>query len=116
MPVVTVFSGHIFIMCVRRCRCLTCFSSSSSSPRSAPLFFLSQCYVVTASPARNPESKYQAWGHSSIVDPWGAVTATTGHESAMVLAEIDLGRVADIRKSIPVSLQKRNDLYRLELS
>lgn len=75
-----------------------------------------QCYVVTASPARNPASKYQAWGHSSIVDPWGEVTATTGHESAMVLAEIDLGRVADIRKSIPVSLQKRTDLYRLELS
>lgn len=74
-----------------------------------------QCYVVTASPARNPDSKYQAWGHSSVVDPWGKVVATTEHGSAMVVAEVDVGRVTEVRKSIPVSLQKRSDLYRLEL-
>lgn len=75
-----------------------------------------QCYVMTASPARNPDSKYQAWGHSSVVDPWGTVVATTEHDSAMVLAEVDLNRVREVRKGIPVSLQKRPDLYRLELS
>lgn len=75
-----------------------------------------QCYVVTASPARNPDSKYQAWGHSSIVDPWGTVVATTEHGSAMVVAEVDANRVLEVRKGIPVSLQKRPDLYRLELS
>ncbi|CAB1117530.1 unnamed protein product [Ectocarpus sp. CCAP 1310/34] len=74
-----------------------------------------QCYVVTASPARNPDSKYQAWGHSSIVDPWGTIVATTEHEEAMLVAEVDVGRVAEVRTSIPVSLQKRPDLYRLEL-
>lgn len=71
--------------------------------------------MVTASPARNPDSKYQAWGHSSIVDPWGAVIATTEHGSAMVVAEVDVQRVLEVRKGIPVSLQKRPDLYRLEL-
>lgn len=70
---------------------------------------------MTASPARNPDSKYQAWGHSSVVDPWGKVVATVGHGSAMVVAEVDVGRVKEVRKSIPVSLQKRPDLYRLEL-
>lgn len=75
-----------------------------------------QCYVITASPARNPDSKYQAWGHSSIVDPWGTVVATTDHGSAMVVAEVDVDRVLEVRKGIPVSLQKRPDLYRLELS
>jgi len=30
----------------------------------------SQVFVAAISPARNPESKYQAWGHSSVVDPW----------------------------------------------
>ena len=75
-----------------------------------------QCYVVTASPARNPDSKYQAWGHSSVVDPWGTVVATSGHESAMVIAEVDVGRVSEVRKNIPVSIQKRGDLYKLEVS
>lgn len=83
---------------------VTCFASTNA-----------KCYVVTASPARNPESKYQAWGHSSIVDPWGSVVATTEHEDALVVAEVDIGRVEEVRKGIPVSLQKRPDLYRLEL-
>ena len=34
-------------------------------------------WVCTASPANNPESDYKAWGHSSIVSPWGEVVATT---------------------------------------
>jgi omega-amidase len=29
-----------------------------------------QVYVATISPARNPQSTYQAWGHSTIVSPW----------------------------------------------
>ncbi|CAN0227710.1 unnamed protein product [Discosporangium mesarthrocarpum] len=72
-----------------------------------------QCYVITVSPARNPSAKYQAWGHSSIVDPWGQVTATTDHQSDLVTAELDLERVEEVRRNIPVSTQKRTDLYRL---
>jgi omega-amidase len=33
-----------------------------------------QVYVVAVSPARSPNTKeYQAWGHSSVVSPWGDV-------------------------------------------
>jgi len=32
-----------------------------------------QVFVATASPARNPDSSYQAWGHSSLISPWGEV-------------------------------------------
>mmetsp|Transcript_16899 Transcript_16899/g.20851 ORF Transcript_16899/g.20851 Transcript_16899/m.20851 type:complete len:288 (+) Transcript_16899:171-1034(+) len=70
-----------------------------------------QVFVATASPARNPESKYQAWGHSSIVDPWGTVLATTGHDEDIVVSEIDLDRVAEIRRNIPISKQVRTDIY-----
>ena len=70
-----------------------------------------QVFVATASPARNPESKYQAWGHSSVIDPLGKVLATTGHEPDIVVAEIDLNKVAEVRRNIPISLQVRTDLY-----
>ena len=30
-----------------------------------------QLFVATCSPARNPEASYQAWGHSTAVDPFG---------------------------------------------
>ena len=43
-----------------------------------------QLWVATASPARNPKSTYQAWGHSSLINPWGEVTETTGHDEDIV--------------------------------
>lgn len=75
-----------------------------------------QCYVAATSPARNPESAYQAWGYSSLVDPWGKVIAG-GDEIAerpgTVYADIDLSEVDTIRQSIPVGFQRRKDLYEL---
>merc|ERR1719223_2228013 len=65
-----------------------------------------QVYVVTASPARNPDSGYQAWGHSSVIDPWGRVVATTEEHSDVVYAEIDLSEVDKFRQNIPIRVQR----------
>jgi len=70
-----------------------------------------QMFVAACSPARNPDASYQAWGHSTVVDPWGAVVATTGHEEDVVIAELNMPRVAEVRTNIPVSKQTRTDLY-----
>jgi len=70
-----------------------------------------QVFVATISPARNPESTYQAWGHSTVVNPWGEVIATTSHEPGIVYADIDLTKVDEMRQNIPVYQQKRTDLY-----
>lgn len=72
-----------------------------------------QVWVCTASPANNPESDYKAWGHSSIVNPWGEVVATTEEQEAIVVAEIDLVQVREMRQAIPVRSQRRSDLYTL---
>lgn len=32
-----------------------------------------QTFVIAASPARDTESNYVAYGHSMIVDPWGKI-------------------------------------------
>ncbi|TMW63156.1 hypothetical protein Poli38472_002097 [Pythium oligandrum] len=72
-----------------------------------------QLYVAAASPARGPEGGYQAWGHSSVVSPWGEVVATCGHTEAIVYADIELENVDEMRRNIPVSVQKRTDLYSL---
>jgi omega-amidase len=81
-----------------------------------------QCYVLTASPARtvsNDESKgryppYTAWGHSTVVAPWGDVIATTDEKESIVVADIDLTKVDAMRQSIPVRNQRRSDLYTLD--
>jgi omega-amidase len=33
-----------------------------------------QLFVLTCSPARNPEASYQAWGHSTAVGPFAEVS------------------------------------------
>lgn len=71
-----------------------------------------ELFVATASPARSPDqTSYQAWGHSSVVDPQGRVVATTGHDPDIVVAEIDLAAVEEQRRNIPTLRQKRGDLY-----
>jgi omega-amidase len=72
-----------------------------------------QCYVAAVSIARNPGSSYTAWGHSTVVNPWGEVLATTEEGPATVYADLDMARVGAIRAQIPVSFQTRDDLYKL---
>lgn len=80
-----------------------------------------QCFVLTASPARSEAPKtegkyphYTAWGHSTAVSPWGDVIATTDETEDVVLADLDLGRLAEVRGGIPIGNQRRTDLYALE--
>eukprot|EP00616_Rhizochromulina_sp_CCMP1243_P016446 CAMPEP_0118962986 /NCGR_PEP_ID=MMETSP1173-20130426/1100_1 /TAXON_ID=1034831 /ORGANISM="Rhizochromulina marina cf, Strain CCMP1243" /LENGTH=347 /DNA_ID=CAMNT_0006911297 /DNA_START=15 /DNA_END=1058 /DNA_ORIENTATION=- len=73
-----------------------------------------QAFVLTASPARNPDASYQAWGHSSVVSPWGDVVASTDHTPGIVFASLDLANVQEVRAGIPVSNQRRSDVYSLE--
>uniref|UniRef100_A0A8C9ZCM1 omega-amidase n=1 Tax=Sander lucioperca TaxID=283035 RepID=A0A8C9ZCM1_SANLU len=49
-----------------------------------------QVHVATASPARDETSSYVAWGHSTVVNPWGEVISKAGPEEAVIYADIDL--------------------------
>ena len=69
-------------------------------------------FVATASPARSESSEgYQAWGHSTVVDPWGEVIATTEHTADIVYAQLDFGRQDEVRRQIPILNQKRTDVF-----
>ncbi|XP_028700518.2 omega-amidase NIT2 isoform X2 [Macaca mulatta] len=74
-----------------------------------------QVYVATASPARDDKASYVAWGHSTVVNPWGEVLAKAGTEEAIVYSDIDLKKLAEIRQQMPVFRQKRSDLYAVEM-
>ncbi|KAK1896535.1 Omega-amidase NIT2 [Dissostichus eleginoides] len=70
-----------------------------------------QLYVATASPARDESSSYVAWGHSTVVNPWGEVISKAGTEEEVIYADIDLQYLADVRQQIPITAQRRHDLY-----
>ncbi|CAG8581679.1 55_t:CDS:10 [Ambispora gerdemannii] len=70
-----------------------------------------QIFVATCSPARDYTATYHAYGHSTIVDPNGEILATTEDHENIVYANIDLDKIKTIRQSIPVTMQRRFDLY-----
>ncbi|KYQ92883.1 nitrilase 2 [Tieghemostelium lacteum] len=72
-----------------------------------------QLYIATVSPCRNPDSSYTAWGHSTVVSPWGEVLTTTDHQESIIYSDIDLSKIDEIRSSIPVLQQKRSDIYQI---
>lgn len=47
-----------------------------------------QLFVATISPARDETAGYVAWGHSTIVDPWGKIVATVEEGEEIVYADI----------------------------
>eukprot|EP01025_Chloroclados_australasicus_P055325 TRINITY_DN6680_c0_g1_i1.p3 TRINITY_DN6680_c0_g1~~TRINITY_DN6680_c0_g1_i1.p3 ORF type:complete len:285 (-),score=26.61 TRINITY_DN6680_c0_g1_i1:1047-1793(-) len=72
-----------------------------------------QVFVCSCSPARNPNSTYQAWGHSMVVDPFAQILTEAGHEPQLVMANIDLSQIEIKRRNMPLQKQKRFDLYGL---
>ncbi|KAM4701420.1 omega-amidase NIT2 [Discoglossus pictus] len=73
-----------------------------------------QVYVATVSPARDEKASYVAWGHSTVVSPWGEVIAKAAAEETIIYTDIDLQYLADIRQQIPIHSQRRTDLYSVE--
>ena len=72
-----------------------------------------QLFVATPSPARDTEATYVAWGHSSIIGPWGDVLAKAGEAEDIIMADIDLETLQTVRKQIPIGFQKREDMYKV---
>lgn len=51
-------------------------------------------------------------GHSMIVDPWGTVIAEVGDGDGVAVADLDLGRLAEVRRRVPSFENRRPDAYR----
>ncbi len=48
---------------------------------------------------------------STIVDPWGKVLSAADAGEATISAEVAMSVTDDVRAAIPVSKQRRKDLY-----
>jgi len=70
-----------------------------------------QVFVAGAAPARNRHRRYETYGHSAVVDPWGSVIARAGAEEMILYAELDLDRVRDVRQKLPLLMNRRPDIY-----
>ena len=62
------------------------------------------CFVFAPAGWGEHTGGRKSYGHSLIVDPWGAVLADKGHGVGIVTARIDPARIAEARRMVP-SLQ-----------
>jgi predicted amidohydrolase len=70
-----------------------------------------QCFVVAANQVGEHAPGIRSGGRSMIVDPWGVVLATAPDAETYVIAELDLERQAEIRRSLPSLANRRPRAY-----
>ncbi len=65
-------------------------------------------YVIAAAQVGEHEDGRRTYGHSLVVDPWGEVVLDMGgQEAGVTFAEIDPGRIAEVRAQLPSLANRR---------
>lgn len=75
-----------------------------------------QIYMMGCAPARDTLTSYISYGNSMIVDPWGNVVSKLGYDENILVKKIDLDMIDEVRKSLPLLKNRREDLYSLKLN
>ncbi len=60
-----------------------------------------QCYVLAAGQGGLHANGRRTWGHSMLIEPWGAVTAVRPEGPGVVLAPLDLSHLHHVRSRLP---------------
>jgi len=71
------------------------------------------CFVIAPGQVGEHLPGRDCFGHSMIVDPWGAVLGEVQDGVGFCVADLDLGRVAEVRAQIPSLQNRRPDVYEL---
>ena len=71
------------------------------------------CYIIAPNQVGKKE-KYQAYGNSMVIDPWGTVIARASDKPCVIMAEIDLDYLEDVRRRNPSVSNRRRDVYQLK--
>lgn len=74
-----------------------------------------QLYIAGISPARNVNYSYVAYGNSLITSPWGDIIEKLDEKEGILIRDIDLDYIEEVRNSLPLLKHRRKDLYNLYL-
>ena len=66
-----------------------------------------QVFVIGANMVDRGHPRRGLWGGSAIIDPWGRVLAQLDDQPGVAIAEIDLGRLAEIRSKMPIARHRK---------
>ncbi|WP_395702955.1 carbon-nitrogen hydrolase family protein [Aquabacterium sp.] len=66
-----------------------------------------QCYVLAPAQGGTHENGRRTWGHSLVADPWGELLACRDEGEGVVIAELDVARIAEVRRQLPAQGHRR---------
>ncbi|HEV2220823.1 MAG TPA: carbon-nitrogen hydrolase family protein [Casimicrobiaceae bacterium] len=66
-----------------------------------------QCYVLASAQAGAHPGGRRTWGHSMLVDPWGAIIASRPEGPGIVVADVEPARIADVRSRLPAFAHRK---------
>lgn len=72
-----------------------------------------QCWLIAPAQVGRHSARRRSHGHTVVLDPWGEVVGLLETGEGVLTAQIDLGRVAQVRRGLPCLDHVRRDLYRL---
>jgi deaminated glutathione amidase len=71
-----------------------------------------QLYIAAPAQIGEPMPGRRSYGRSLVADPWGTVLAQAPDEECVIVAELDRGRVRDVRAKLPSLASRAPDAYR----
>jgi predicted amidohydrolase len=69
------------------------------------------CFVIAPDQVGEHLPGRDCFGHSMIVDPWGTALARVEEGAGLCVADLDLGRLDEVRAQIPSLEHRRPDVY-----
>ena len=66
-----------------------------------------QCYLLAVGQGGTHENGRMTHGNSMIIDPWGEILDRKAKGPGVVIADLDHGRIADIRESLPALAHRK---------
>ncbi|MBN1284984.1 MAG: carbon-nitrogen family hydrolase [Anaerolineae bacterium] len=69
-----------------------------------------QCFLAACNRV-GQSGKYEFFGASALIDPWGERLVEAGDVPALLTVTVDMGRVDEVRAALPALADRRSDLY-----
>lgn len=70
-----------------------------------------QVFVLAANQAKGEGEGPVYFGNSCVIDPWGKSVAKAGQHEELLMADVDLQKVREVRRKLPCLIARRSKAY-----